>query len=174
MRDESQFDTVIELIAKSLDEPLSAREQAQVDQAMKESLAIRVAAEGLHEFDLLLKRTGMVIPMEGFPGRVLARIEAYERRRTRIEWLLTLVLVFLGFCAAVAWVFSNSTALLDGAAWALTTLIVVLPVWLNAILILAQAAGSGALVVYASLVLVLMLLWARATGAAVPVAESQT
>jgi hypothetical protein len=172
MRDESNYDTVIELIAKALDEPLSPREQALVDQAMQESLAIRVAAEGLHEFDLLLKRTGMAIPVEGFPARVLARIEAYEKRRTRTEWLLTLLMVFLGFCAAAVWLSFNYTAVADGMVQALTTLFVVLPVWLNVILILAQALGSGALLLYALLVLVLMLLWARATGGSAAVAES--
>ncbi len=74
---------IIELIAQALDEPLNAQEQALVNEAIQNSLPLRVAAEGLREFDALLKRTGMAIPEEGFPARFLARLEAYEKSRTR-------------------------------------------------------------------------------------------
>ena len=38
-------DRIIELIAKALDEPLNAHEQQQGNEAMQNSLAIRIAAE---------------------------------------------------------------------------------------------------------------------------------
>ncbi|OQY93311.1 MAG: hypothetical protein B6D41_07690, partial [Chloroflexi bacterium UTCFX4] len=52
-------ETIIELIAKALDEPLAADEQTLVEQAMQAAPALRLVADGLNQFDALLKRTGM-------------------------------------------------------------------------------------------------------------------
>lgn len=155
---------IIELIAKSLDEPLDALEQAQVNQAMQDSLAIRLASEGLREFDSLLKRTGMAIPEEGFPARVIARLEAYEKSRSRTQWLLTLGVLFLGSLGGLVWFALNASwianTVLFLAANALV-LIPLLPAFLGALL---QYIGQGPLLIYALVVLLLTVIWARVSG----------
>jgi hypothetical protein len=159
-----QDDRVIELIAKSLDEPLNPVEQDELDAAMEASVALRLTAEGLREFDALLRRTGMAIPADGFPARVLARIEAYEKRRSREEWLLTLGVIFLGLLAAIVWLSFNYSTLLASAAQTVTTLLAVLPVWFGSALVLGNYLGSGPLLVYALIVLALTVVWARLNG----------
>lgn len=159
-----QDERIIELIAKSLDEPLTASEQTEVNYALQNSVALRLTAEGLHEFDGLLKRTHMVIPMEGFPLRVLARLEAYERQRRRIEWLFTLGVLFLGSLAASLWVIFNFDALLEGSAQFFTTLLAVLPVLFNVLFILSDSIGRGPLLLYALVVLGLTWTLGRASG----------
>jgi hypothetical protein len=165
MQDERwNTDTSIELIAKSLDEPLTPAEQAQVDEAMQNSLAIRVAADGLHEFDALLKRTGMAIPEEGFPARVLMRIEAYERSRSRVQWYLTLGVLFLGSCAALLWVGLNWGLLLNASVDWVTDALVLLPLLFAFVVALFHFIGEGPLLVYALGALLLTLLWVRVSG----------
>lgn len=154
---------IIELIAKALDEPLTAPEQAQVNQAMQESLAIRIAAEGLREFDSLLKRTGMAIPEEGFPARVLARLEAFEKRRNRTQWLLTLGVLFLGSLAALVWFALNGSAILATLIFAVNNALFLIPLGLAFLFALVQFVGQGPLLVSALIVLMLTLLWARAS-----------
>lgn len=169
MQDELRsLDVIIELIAKGLDEPLSPAEQAQVNQAMQNSIAIRLAAEGLYEFDGLLKRTGMAIPNEGLPARVLARIEAYERRRTRAEWLLTLGILFLGLVSAAAWVVLDFSEIVRGAAGAVSFLVLIVPLLYNTLRVLLESGGRIPLLAYALLVLVLTAVWVRASGGAAP------
>lgn len=169
MQDESvQNEYVIELIAKSLDEPLSPAEQQVVERATHDSLALAIVADSLREFDALLRRTGMAIPDEGFPGRVLARLELYERRRTRTEWLLTLGLILVGSLLGVLWVVLDFGNIVDGLVQSLATAAVLLPLAYSALLILTRAAGRDVMLIYALLVLVLMLIWARASGASVP------
>lgn len=157
---------VIELLARSLDEPLSIAEQAEVERALANSIALRLAAEGLREFDALLKRTGMAIPAEGFPARVLARIESYERRRTRIEWFVTLLLLFLAGLAAVGWAAVNYRFILDAVADSLTAVTLILPVWINSFFTLLESTSRAELVVYALLVFALTWIWARVSGPA--------
>ncbi|MCC7161301.1 MAG: hypothetical protein IT331_02315 [Anaerolineae bacterium] len=159
---------IIELIAKSIDEPLTAPEQALVDAAMQNSLAIRVAADGLREFDALLKRTGMVLPDEGFPLRVLARVEAYEKHRSRIQWLLTLLLFFLGSFAALFWFLANAGALVNTAIELVSALVLVIPLAIVFLFALIQFVGHGPLLLYALIVLALTVLWARVSGSWVP------
>jgi hypothetical protein len=155
---------IIELIAKSLDEPLAASEQAEVQEAMQNSLAVRLAAEGLREFDALLRRTGMALPEEGFPARVIARLEAYEKRRTRAQWLLTLAILFLGSLAALAWLVLNASALVAS----LPGLAADMPRWLELgftfLFAVVQYAGQGPLLIYALVVLVLTMVWAQVSG----------
>ncbi len=166
MQDPSkQNEYILELIAKSLDEPLTAREQQQVEQAMRESLALQLVAQTLYEFDALLRRTGMAIPDEGFPARVLARLELYEKRRSRLEWLITLGLIFLGLLAAVVWLAIDLPLFVHSAVQWIQALAVLVPVSLHVLFVLTAAVGSGTLVVYAIFVLVLMLFWARVSGA---------
>lgn len=155
---------IIELIAKALDEPLTASEQAEVDQAIQNSLALRVAADGLHEFDALLKRTGMALPDEGFPARFLLRLEAYERSRTRTQWLLTLGIIFLGSLAALAWLALNWNIFLDAIIFLAASLLLFIPLGLAILFTLVQAIGTGPLLIYALIVLALTLLWARVSG----------
>lgn len=159
---------IIELIAKSIDEPLNAQEQAEVDKAMQNSLAIRVAADGLREFDALLKRTGMVLPDEGFPLRVLARLEAYESSRSRIQWILTLVVFFLGSFAAVVWLSANSGTLVGTMIDLIRTVLLIIPLALFFLLALIKYIGQGPLLLYALIVLALTVLWARVSGSWVP------
>ena len=155
---------IIELIAKSLDEPLDAYEQAQVNQAVQDSLAIRLASEGLREFDSLLKRTGMAIPEEGFPARVIARLEAYEKSRTRRQWLLTLGVIFLGSVAGLAWFALNASWIADTVLFLAANALVLIPFILAFLTALIQYVGQGPLLVYALAVLLLTLIWARASG----------
>lgn len=155
---------IIELIAKSLDEPLSASEQAQVDAAMQNSLAIRIAADGLREFDALLKRTGMAIPEAGFPLRVLARLERHEKRRNRSQWLFTLGILFLGSLAALVWLVFNGPAMLNTVTFVATSAFLFAPLLFAFLFALVQFIGQGPLLVYALIVLVLTLLWARVSG----------
>lgn len=161
-------DTIIELIAKSLDEPLSPQEQAQVNEAMQTSLAIRLAAEGLREFDALLKRTGMAIPEEGFPARVIARLEAYELRRTRSQWLLTLGVIFLGSLGALLWLASNAGAVLSTAIFLVSGSFVLVPLAVAFLSALGRYIGQGPLLIYALSVLTLTVIWAGATGGLKP------
>lgn len=161
-------DTIIELIAKSLDEPLSPREQAQVNEAMQNSLAIRLAAEGLREFDALLKRTGMAIPEEGFPARVLARLEAYELRRTRAQWILTLVVIFLGSSGALLWLASNASVIISLAVLLVASTFVLVPLAPAFLAALAQSVGQGPLLIYALAVLILTIVWASVSGGLKP------
>lgn len=155
---------LIELIAKSLDEPLLPDEQQVVEQAMQESLALRVVADSLQEFDALLKRTGMVIPEEGFPARVLLRIEAYEKSRTRTQWYFTLGVIFLGLLAALLWVILNWSALLDLGISLLASAIVFVPLLLTLFITLVRAIGDGPVLLYAFATLLLTLLWVRVSG----------
>lgn len=157
-------DRIIELIAKGLDEPLNSHEQAEVNQAMQNSLAIRLAAEGLREFDVLLRRTGMAIPEEGFPARVIARLEAYEKRRTRIQWLLTVGVLFLGSFAALAWLVFNWALLLNTFFFVAASALFLILMALTFALALAQSLGQTTLVLYAILVLALTVVWARVSG----------
>ncbi|HZQ04976.1 MAG TPA: hypothetical protein VFD70_00235 [Anaerolineae bacterium] len=160
-----QDERIIELIAKPLDEPLTPSEQAEVNEALQKSLALRVAAEGLHEFDALLKRTGMAIPDDGFPARVLARLEIYERQRNRVQWLLTLGILFLGSLVAVVWFLSSFSAIIENIAQELSTLADALPVLYDSLFILTATLGRGPLLLYALIVLVLTLIWARVSWA---------
>jgi hypothetical protein len=162
--DSRDTDTVIELIARSLDEALSPQEQAQVNEAMQNSLAIRLAAEGLREFDALLKRTGMAIPEEGFPARVLARLEAYELRRTRAQWILTLAVIFLGSLGALLWLVSNGGVVVSLSVLLVSGAFVFIPLSLAFLFALGQFIGQGPLLLYAISVLVLTVLWARVSG----------
>ncbi len=155
---------IIELIAKALDEPLTAQEQAEVDRAMQDSLALRVAADGLREFDALLKRTGMAIPAEGFPARVLARLDAYEKRRTRASLLITLGIFFLGSFVALFWLVFNWGVLLNTIAILAASLLILIPLVLTMLFALVQFLGGGPLLLYALLVLILTMLWARVSG----------
>lgn len=165
MQNEMQHnEEIIELIAKALDEPLTASEQARVNAATQNSLAIRIAAEGLREFDSLLKRTGMAIPAEGFPARVLARLEAYEKRRTRTQWLLTLAVIFLGSFAALGWLVFNWSVIVNAAVFLTASAFVLVPVAFTFLFALARFIGQGPLLLYALLVLVLTLGWARVSG----------
>lgn len=159
---------IIELIAKSIDEPLDPQEQAVVDDAMQNSLAIRVAADGLREFDALLKRTGMVLPDEGFPLRVLARLDAYEKHRSRLQWILTLALFFLGSFAALAWLSADGGQLLSTAIDLLRTLVLLVPLAFVFLFALLEFVGQGPLLVYALIVLALTVLWARVSGSWTP------
>lgn len=163
--DTNNTDLIIELIAKSLDEPLSAPEQAQVNEAIQNSIAIRIAADGLREFDALLKRTGMAIPDEGFPARVLFRLEAYERRRNRTQWLLTLGMVFLGLLAVSAWFAWNGAELVNTLLFFTAGAILMVPLAFAFFIALLTLLGQGALLIYAFIVLALTLIWARASGA---------
>lgn len=160
MNDES----IIELIAKSLDEPLSADERAQVNAATENSLALRLAIEGLYEFDALLKRTGMAIPEEGFPARVLLRIEAYERSRTRKQWYFTLGVIFLGFAAAFLWLVLNWSGIVSVGVGLFLGALVLVPLLFLFVITLLQNLGQGPLVVYALGVIILTLLWLRVSG----------
>jgi hypothetical protein len=160
----SNTETVIELIAKSLDEPLAADEQAIVAQAMQDSPALRIVADGLLEFDSLLKRTGMAIPDEGFPARVLLRIEAYERTRTRRQWYLTLGMIFLGLLAALGWFALNSGALFQFGVTLVAGSLVLIPLLLIFVVALLHWIGQGPLLVFALGALLLTLLWVRASG----------
>lgn len=159
-----QDERIIELIAKGLDEPLSPPEQAEVNLALQNSVALRITADGLHEFDALLKRTHMAIPSDGFPLRVLARLEAYEHSRRRIEWLFTLGILFLGSLAGSLWVIFNFDMLVENLAQLLTIVLAVLPVLFNALFVLSNALGQGPLLLYALSVLVLTWVWGRASG----------
>lgn len=156
---------IIELIAKALDEPLTAQEQVQVNEAMQESLAIRIAAEGLREFDSLLKRTGMAIPEEGFPARVMARLEALEKRRTRTQWLLTLVILFLGSLAAFVWLVNNRNLLVETIVFFSSGVFVLIPASFSFLSALLRFVGQGPLLLYALGALALTVFWARITGA---------
>lgn len=159
---------IIELIAKSIDETLDPQEQAEVEAAMQNSLAIRVAADGLREFDALLKRTGMVLPDEGFPLRVLARLEAYEKHRFRLQWLLTLALFFLGSFAALAWLSANGESLVNTAINLLRMFVLLVPLAFVFLFALIQFIGQGPLLLYALIVLALTVLWARVSGSWTP------
>jgi predicted anti-sigma-YlaC factor YlaD len=157
------------LIARSLDEPLSPREQARVEAHLQECLTCRIASDGLLEFDALLKRTAMVIPEAGFPLRVLARLDRYERRRTRVQWLITLGLLFLGALAALAWLILNLGGVFDALASLVHALEVILPAWFNAVLDWSAYGGRVPLFIYACLALVLTVVWARVVGGFTPV-----
>ncbi|MCG3142423.1 MAG: hypothetical protein HDKAJFGB_03891 [Anaerolineae bacterium] len=160
----SNAETVIELFAKSLDEPLSADEQTIVAQAMEESPALRIVADGLLEFDALLKRVGMAIPDEGFPARVLLRIEAYERTRTRRQWYLTLGLISLGLLAALVWLALNWSALIQLSLGILAGLLILVPLILLFALATLRFLGQAPLLGLALIALILTLVWARASG----------
>lgn len=160
----SNTETVIELIAKSLDEPLAADEQAIVEQAMQDSPALRIVADGLLEFDSLLKRTGMAIPDEGFPARVILRIEAYERTRTRRQWYLTLGMILLGLLAALGWLALNSGALFQLGVTLFAGSLVFIPLLLIFAVAFLHWIGQGPLLVFALGALLLTLLWVRASG----------
>jgi len=164
MSDETNQAYVIELIARALDEPLTPAEQRVVDAAMQNSLAIRIAAEGLQEFDALLKRTGMAIPDEGFPLRVLLRLEARERSQNRAQWALTLGMIFLGLLAALAWVVLNGGALLDTGLTLVGSALVLAPLSFAVLFALVRLLGQGPLLLYAFAALLLTLLWARVSG----------
>ncbi len=157
-------ETVIELFAKALDEPLTADEQAIVTQAMQESPALRLVADGLLEFDSLLKRVGMAIPDEGFPARVLLRIEAYERARTRRQWYLTLGMIFLGLFAALVWFALNWSALIQLGIGIGAGLLILVPLALLFALATLRILGETPLLVFALIALALTLVWARASG----------
>lgn len=157
-------ESIIELIAKSLDEPLSPAEQAQVNTATEKSLALRLVTEGLYEFDALLKRTGMAIPDEGFPARVLLRIEAYERSRTRKQWYFTLGAIFLGFAAAFLWLALNWTGVVSLGVGLVLSALVLVPLLFMVLLALLNNLGQGPLLVYAVGVMLLTLLWLRVSG----------
>lgn len=159
---------IIELIAKSIDEPLTSQEQAQVEMAMQNSLAIRVAADGLREFDALLKRTGMVIPDEGFPLRVLARLEAYEKSRSRLQWILTLAVFFLGLFAALLWFSANAGTLVGTVVDLVRTVILIVPLAFTFFFALLRFIGQGPLLLYALIVLALTIIWARVSGSWAP------
>lgn len=159
-----QDDYIIELIAKGLDEPLSASEQTQVNAAMQNSVAIRIAAEGLREFDALLKRTGMAVPDEGFPTRVLLRLDAYQAKRARAQWLFTLGMIFLGSLAAFVWVGLNGNAVIDFMVFITNDALVLLQVAFSVLLAVVSLVGQGPLLLYALFVLALTVVWARASG----------
>jgi hypothetical protein len=155
---------IIELIAKSLDESLAPHEQAEVNVAIQNSVAVRLAAEGLREFDALLKRTGMALPEEGFPARVIARLEAHERRRTRTQWLLTLGVIFLGSFAALVWLVFNAVALLTSLPELTAQVGIWIPLGFSFLFTLVQYLGEGPLLLYALSVLALTLVWAYVSG----------
>ena len=155
---------IIELIAKSLDESLTPQEQALVNEAMQNSLAIRVAAEGLKEFDGLLKRTGMAIPEEGFPLRVLARLEAYELRRTRLQWLFTVAVIFLGLFAALVWFALNAGAIASAGLLLVANGLVFIPFLFAVAIAVLNYMGNGPLLIFAVGVLAFTLVWARVSG----------
>lgn len=165
---------IIELIAKSLDEPLNAQEQTLVNEAMQHSLAIRVAAEGLKEFDGLLKRTGMAIPEEGFPLRVLARLEAYELRRTRLQWLFTVGVIFLGSFAALGWFALNASAIASAVLSVLANGLVLIPFLFAVLVAVVQYMGNGPLLIYALGALVLTMVWVRVSGGFVGASSQDT
>lgn len=160
----SNTETIIELIAKSLEEPLAADEQAVVDQAMQDSPALRIVAGGLLEFDSLLKRTGMAMPDEGFPARVLLRIEAYERTRTRRQWYLTLGMIFLGLLAALLWVALNGSAMIQLGVSIIAGSLLLVPLLIVVAIAVVHAMGQGPLLLFALGALLLTLLWVRASG----------
>ncbi len=108
---------------------------------------------------------GMAIPDDGFPARVLARLELYERQRNRAQWLLTLGLLFLGSLVAVVWFLSNFSAIIENIAQEISTLADALPVLYDSLFILTDTIGRGPLLVYALLVLGLTLLWSRVSWA---------
>lgn len=165
MQDENiNTDIIIELIAKSLDETLTPSEQAQVDEAVQASIALRMVADGLQEFDALLKRTGMAIPEEGFPARVIMRIEAYEKSRTRTQWYLTLGMIFAGMLAALLWLVMNWGALMHLGVSLFTGALVLVPLAFALLLTLLKFVGQGPLVVYALVALVLTLAWVGVSG----------
>ncbi|MBI4670232.1 MAG: hypothetical protein HY741_01010 [Chloroflexi bacterium] len=155
---------IIELIAKSLDEPLTPAEQAEVSAAMQKSLAIRVAADGLEEFDALLKRMGMAIPDEGFPLRVLLRLEAREKSHNRLQWALTLGMIFLGSLAALAWVVLNWGILISTVLALVSGVVVIVPLLFALLFALVGLLGQGPLLLYAFTALALTILWARVSG----------
>jgi hypothetical protein len=155
---------IIELIAKGLDEPLDPQEQALVDSAMENSFAIRVAADGLREFDNLLKRTGMVLPDEGFPLRVIQRLELYEAHRNRLQWYITLGIFFLGLLAASLWVAVDGSNLLATILDLVSNAVTYIPLTLAFLVSLARYMGQGPLLLYAFLVLALTIIWARLSG----------
>ncbi len=155
---------IIELIAKGLDEPLDPEEQALVDDAMQNSLAIRLAADGLREFDNLLRRTGMVLPDEDFPLRVLARVERYEAHRNRLQWYITLGIFFLGLLAASAWFALDGGSILSTTVLLISSATLIIPLAVAFLFALAQFIGHGPLLIYALLVLILTILWARVSG----------
>ena len=165
MQDESwNNETIIELVAKSLDEPLLPDEQAQLDRAMENSPALRVVADGLQEFDALLKRTGMAIPEEGFPARVFLRIEAYERARTRKQWYLTLGMLALGLLAACAWVALNWGNLIHTGVMAFTDAMVFVPLVFTLLAAAWRAVGQVPLLLFTLSTVVLTLLWLAISG----------
>lgn len=155
---------VVELIARSLDEPLSPSERARVKTHLQECITCRLASDGLYEFDALMKRTHMALPDEGFALRVLYRIDAYEKHRSRREWLLTLLILFLGAVVSAGWLVMNLSQLLNGLGALFTDLVSIVPVWLNALLVLMRYLGAGPLLVYALIVLALIYVWTRASG----------
>jgi hypothetical protein len=161
---------VVELIARSLDEPLTPAERAQVNQHLDACITCRIAADALREFDSLLTRTRMVRPPEGFPLRVLDRIALYERRQHRIQWILTLLLIFLGSVLASVWVVTNLGAVLNTLGVLVFTVQSAVPVWLEALFVVARAAGQGGLFASAVLVLVLTIVIARLAGDFAPLA----
>ena len=127
-------------------------------------LALRIAAQGLQEFDSLLKRTGMAIPDEGFPLRVLARLDAYERRRNRSQWLIALGIIFLGLFAAFFWLVVNSGTVASAAIFLVSSSILLIPMSFAFLFALVAFIGSGPLLIYALLVLILTVVWARVSG----------
>lgn len=155
---------VVALIAKSLDELLTPSELAQVNDHLRTCVTCRIACDGLYEFDALLKRTTMAMPDEGFALRVLARIHAYETRRDRLQWLITLLLVFFGLLFAGAWGIANFVPLLDSVGSLLITLESVVPVWFNALLVVTASVGQGLLLIYALVALALTYVWTRVSG----------
>jgi hypothetical protein len=157
-------ETIIELIAKALDEPLAADEQTLVEQAMQAAPALRLVADGLNQFDALLKRTGMAIPDEGFPARVLLRIEAYERARTRTQWYLTLGLIFLGLFAALYWVALNGGAVVHLGVSIVASFITLFPLLLVFAITFLRWVVQGPLLVLALGAVVMTLLWVRVSG----------
>lgn len=159
---------VVELIARSLDEPLTTAERARVAAHLRECITCRIASDGLYEFDALMKRTHMAIPDDGFALRVLTRIETYERRRSRWEWLLTLLLLLIGSVAAASWLVINLAAVLNSISALATNFIAIAPVWLNALFVLARSMGGAPLLIYSMIVLALIYLWTRASGGLVP------
>lgn len=155
---------VVELVARSLDERLSPDEQKQVNAHLRVCLTCQIASDALREFDLLLKRTGLEMPEDGFALRVLARIEAYERRRTRLEVLLTLLLLFLGSLVLTVWVILEFARIAAGVGATLAGLVAFLPVIINTTIVLAVNMGDAALLAYALLALGIVYLWARVSG----------
>jgi hypothetical protein len=106
----------------------------------------------------------MAIPEEGFPARVLMRLEAHEKRQTRTQWLITLATLFLGSLAALVWLGFNWNFLVDVAVFFTDGIFVLTTLVFAFLSALVRFVGQGPLLIYAAIVLVMTVLWARLSG----------